>query len=88
MIKKLPVLALLLVLTTGCIGPNNAFDSVISWNSRATESKWWNELIFLPMSIVAEFALIGDYLIFNSIEFWGGENPIQEPQPFSPQNEL
>ena len=75
---------------TSCIGPNNAFDGASSWNSRATDSKWWNELIYIGMWVVPVYplALTGDVLIFNSIEFWGGENPIGEPDPYTPQNDL
>lgn len=61
---------------TSCIGPNNAFEATTHWNRNMHESKWVRELVFIPMTIVHGFALWGDYLIFNSIEFWGGENPI------------
>ena len=73
---------------TSCVGPNNAFNGLSSWNSRVTESKWGNELIYLGMWIIPvyEIALLCDGLVFNSIEFWGGKNPIDAPAAFSPQN--
>jgi hypothetical protein len=83
----LPALAATL-LGSACIGPNNAFRSVHSWNTRATDSKWWNEAIHVGMWIVPvyELTLFGDIVIFNSIEFWGSENPIKEPEPAKPVN--
>ncbi len=69
---------------TSCVGPNNAFNTINTWNGRVTESKWLNELIYVGMWIVPvyEIALAADSLIFNSIEFWGAENPIKEADDF------
>lgn len=84
------LLALLLTVTLGatsCIGSNNAFNGLNSWNSRVTENKFVNELIFFGMWWVPvyEFALLGDVLIFNTIEWWSGSNPIGAPEPFTKQ---
>ncbi len=67
------------LLGSSCLGPNNAFDSLTHWNRHATDNKWLNELIFIPFSFVIGLGLMGDYLIFNSFEFWGAENPIDPP---------
>lgn len=69
------------LLTTSCLGPNNAFNSLNHWNHNVSESKWVNELVFLGLIIIPVYPLFlwGDYIIFNSIEFWGGENPIAPP---------
>ena len=71
------------VLATGlfassCIGPNKAFNGIADWNAEVTDNKWTNELIHLACWIVPVYpiALWGDIVIFNSIEFWGGDNPI------------
>ncbi len=87
----LPFVLALTMLGTSCIGPNNAFRGLGSWNTRATDSKWWNEVIWLGLWIVPAYplALAGDVVIFNSIEFWGGENPFGEPSSGpTPQNEI
>lgn len=81
-------LALGICLTaTSCIGPNNAFNRLSTWNSTLSDSKWVNELAFLGLHIVPVYQLwlAGDCLIFNSIEFWTGNNPIDKAQPFKPQ---
>lgn len=66
---------------TSCLGPNNAFDRLNHWNDNVTESKWVNELIFLGLNIIPVygFAYLGDIVIFNSMEFWGADNPIAPP---------
>lgn len=69
------------LLASSCLGPNNAFNSLNHWNKNVTESKWANEGIFLVLNIIPVYgiAYLGDIVIFNSIEFWGGENPIPAP---------
>lgn len=77
------------LLSTSCIGPNNAFNGIHSWNSRVSDSKWVNELVHIGCWIIPVYglALFGDIVLFNSIEFWGGENLVGPPsQPFQPVN--
>lgn len=79
--RLLPLSLLTALFATGCIGPNHAFRGVHSWNTRATDSKWANTFIHIGLWVlpVYELALLGDIVIFNSIEFWGGNNPLNEP---------
>ena len=67
--------------TSSCLGPNNAFNSVHHWNQNVSEDRWVNEAIHLGCVIlpVYGFAYLGDIVIFNSIEWWGGDNPIDAP---------
>lgn len=79
---KKSLLAAALALTmlgTSCLGPNNAFNNLNKWNMKVTENKWGNEGIFLVLNIIPVYGLFyfGDIVIFNSIEFWGGSNPIE-----------
>jgi hypothetical protein len=73
--------------TPSCIGPNNAYNGVNNWNSKLSDSKFVNELAYLGLHIVPvyPFALLGDMLIFNSVEFWTGTNWIEKPEAFRPQ---
>jgi hypothetical protein len=75
------ILALSL-LGPSCVGGYRLFRGVASWNTRATDSKWWNEVIHLGLWIIPvyEITLLGDMLIFNSIEFWSGSNPLTDPE--------
>jgi hypothetical protein len=66
------------LLLSGCLGQNALFDRVQDWNATATEEKFVNQGIsfvfwWLP---VYGLTLLGDVIIFNSVEFWTGENPI------------
>lgn len=67
------------MLGAGCLGPNNAFNGLHAWNMKVTDNKWGNEGIFLVLNIIPVYGLFyfGDIVIFNSIEFWGGKNPIE-----------
>jgi len=73
-----------LVATTACYGPFNVTKSLHKWNGQIKGSdpvadKWMRELVFLGLVIlpVYEFAALGDAIIFNSIEFWTGNNPVK-----------
>lgn len=72
------VLALSLFIS-GCYGPFNLTRQLHAWNGRVGD-KYVNELVFLALTIlplpVYGFAVVGDMVIFNSIEFWTGRNPV------------
>jgi len=68
-----------LAMAPGCYGPFTLTKSLHEWNGEIGE-KWVNELVFLGLIILPVYgiATIGDALIFNSIEFWTGENPLDD----------
>jgi len=57
-----------------------------------TENRWGREGIFLGLSVlwVYRITAILDLFVFNSVEFWSGENPItKQPAMVNiPQEEL
>jgi len=67
-----------LVGSTGCFGSYGATTALWKFNDGATGNKWLNWLIFLGLNIVPVYPLflLGDLLIFNTIEFFTGSNPI------------
>jgi hypothetical protein len=71
-------------LSTSCLGPDNAYRSIRNWNANLSDQDWVNELVFLGITIIPVYgiALIGDVLIFNTINYWTGDNPIGDPGPF------
>jgi hypothetical protein len=89
--KKLAIALTLcaLMIGTSCVGSYRAFNSLASWNTRASDSKWLNELINLGLYIIPVYELffIGDMLIFNSLEFWTGKNPLSEPEKYNEGSE-
>lgn len=81
--KKMKVKALTFALCasfmfSSCIGSFSLWHSVLEWNEQTTDNKFVNELIFIALNIVPVYgiAAFADIVVFNSIEFWTGENPV------------
>jgi hypothetical protein len=73
-----------LTVTTACFGPFNLTRNVYHWNSGIKGSgevsdKWMKEFVFFVMIIIPVymFATLLDAFIFNSIQFWTGDNPVK-----------
>lgn len=82
--KKIIAASALALGATGCLGPNNAANSLMNWNAEVTDQDWVNEAIFVGMYLIPIYPLAyaGDIAIFNTIEYWSGGNPIDAPGPF------
>ena len=89
-IKAATLASLLLLgsLSSGCYGPFNLTRNLHHWNG-SIENKWGREGVFLVLAIIPVYGIcmLGDAIIFNSIEFWGGENPIK-PSAMGPADEM
>lgn len=83
MIKKATIFILALLTLTGCMGRNALGGKVMKWNLEVTEDRWNREWVFLGLWITLVYPICGflDLLIFNSIEFWTGENNINGQSP-------
>ena len=75
------MLAAALLASSGCYGPFNLTRRLYNWNGQAAQGKWEKELIFLVLAYVPVYglAIFGDAIIFNSMEFWTGKNPVDAP---------
>jgi hypothetical protein len=64
-------------LLTACTGSFTLTKKVHNFN-RDFDEKWVEECVFLAFVIVPVYAVttLGDALIFNSLEFWTGDNPM------------
>lgn len=68
----------------GCLGSSAGASSSfclvrknLKMNREITDNKWINEILFIiPGYLVHGIATFRDVIIFNSFEFWTGENPI------------
>jgi len=76
-----------LTVSTACYGPFNLTRNVYHWNSGVKGSgevsdKWMKELVFFGMIVVPVymFSALLDAFIFNSIQFWSGDNPVKMTQ--------
>ncbi len=63
--------------SSGCYGPFYLTRKVWEWNGQVG-GKWANEVAYLVLTWLPVYGIAGlaDAVIFNSIEFWGGENPM------------
>jgi hypothetical protein len=71
-------LALVLASSTGCIGTFALGEKVKKANLTVVENRWGREGIFLALNLlwVYRICAVFDLFIFNSIEFWSGENVV------------
>lgn len=75
--KVVPLLLIATILVTGCTGPFLLTKQVHEWQT-GFENKWVSEAAFLGCIILPVYSLstLADAIIFNSVEFWTGENPM------------
>ena len=68
------------LLVSGCYGPFNLTRRLYRWNGQVG-TKWENEFVFLLLGLapVYSLAVAGDAVVFNSMEFWTGNNPVDPP---------
>jgi hypothetical protein len=83
MIKKILIVVLAATMLSGCMGHNALSKKVGRWNLRVAESRWGREGIFVGLwiTLVYPICFILDVLLFNSVEFWSGENSINGKSP-------
>ena len=64
--------------SVGCIGGNAVFHKVHEFNRGVSDNKFIQEIVFLVFNILPVYGIawFGDLIIFNSIEFWTGDNPM------------
>ena len=70
--------------SASCLGPDNAYRSVKNWNAELANEDWINEALYIGMHILPVYPLLllGDIVVFNTIGYWSGENPINDPGDF------
>lgn len=68
------------VFASGCYGPFYLTRKVWKFNGEVSDNKWIVEVVFLVCSWLPVYgvAVLADAIIFNSVEFWGGKNPMAE----------
>ncbi len=79
-LKKLSVIfltAILFVQLSGCYGSFTVTKKLYNWNGKVGD-KFVNTAVMWVMFIIPAYEIAGaaDLLIFNTIEFWTGKNPV------------
>ena len=83
--KTLFAAALTLGITgSSCLGPNNAYNSILNWNAELSDTDVVNELVFLGLTIIPVYGITLwiDIIVFNTIDYWAGGHVISNPGPF------
>jgi len=70
------VLTVSTVSTTGCWGSFALTKKAYDFNNKFWGNKFISWIVYLILFWVAGITLFADSLIFNSVEFWTGKNPI------------
>ncbi|MGN0834839.1 MAG: DUF3332 family protein [Candidatus Spyradosoma sp.] len=88
--KKIAIIATAIasaLVLSGCLGDSNktsdtfvCIKAVYKYNTgEISQNKWVNEILFIiPGGLCYFVGSILDVIIFNSIQFWSGSNPIAE----------
>ena len=65
---------------SGCYGPFNLTRRLYQWNGQIN-GKWEKEFVFILLAWAPVYGLtvVGDAVVFNSMEFWTGKNPVDPP---------
>lgn len=64
---------------SSCIGSYTLFNKFAKWETHMTNNKFVNAIVgFIITPFVGTVCLVGDSLIFNTIEFWSGNNPLAD----------
>ncbi len=78
--KKFMIAIMLLSFAgVGCTGSFMLTKKVYNWH-RSASDKWYDEFGFLVCTILPIYGIstFADAIIFNSIEFWTGNNPVDD----------
>ena len=77
--KFIATLVLVCFTSMGCTGSFTLTKKVYNWH-RSQSDKWSDEFGFLVCALLPIYGIstFADALVFNSIEFWTGKNPVQE----------
>jgi hypothetical protein len=81
MIIKLLSAVLLISLLTGCMGQMGLTKEATKLNLKVVDNRYARAGVYILASPVYGVTSFLDLLIFNSVEFWTGKNPITGKSP-------
>jgi hypothetical protein len=78
--KRLLIIMVLTVMSvgllSGCVGSNAITQKVMKFNIEVVDNRYARGGVNFLLAPVYGLSVAGDTLIFNSIEFWAGKNPL------------
>lgn len=78
-VKKVAIVAVVASLTTtlsACVGSNAVTDKVMQFNLEVVDNRYARGGVNILLTPVYALTLAVDIVVFNSLEFWTGENPL------------
>jgi hypothetical protein len=67
-----------------CLGPDRLYNSVKNWNAELSPDDWVEEVVFLGFHIIPVYGIawLVDVVAINTIGYWSGDYPVNDPGPF------
>jgi len=77
------VLVALIPAAGGCFGRFELTRKLYGFNQGVSDDRWVRWLVFLGMAVfpIYEWGFLIDAVFANSVEFWGGRNPLAAAEP-------
>ncbi len=73
---KVSAVAAIVVALSGCVGSNAVTGKLMEFNVKAVDNRYARGGLNILMTPIYGLTVAADYVIFNSLEFWTGKNPI------------
>jgi len=66
--------------STGCLGPNKAWNGLHDWNMQVSDNDIVKELVFLGITIIPVYSLayLADIIVLNTIDYWSNDMTISD----------
>jgi predicted small secreted protein len=75
-ISKVVALAVVSVALSGCVGSNAVTGYLMKFNVKAVDNRYARGGLNMLLAPAYGLTVAADYLVFNSLEFWTGSNPL------------
>ncbi|CDT85318.1 conserved hypothetical protein [Vibrio coralliirubri] len=75
-ISKVVALAVVSVALSGCVGSNAVTGYLMKFNIKAVDNRYARGGLNMLLAPAYGLTVAADYLVFNSLEFWTGSNPL------------
>ncbi|HAS6052678.1 DUF3332 domain-containing protein [Vibrio vulnificus] len=75
-ITKVVALSVAAMALSGCVGSNAVTGYVMGFNLKAVDNRYARGGLNMLLAPVYGVAIAADYIVFNSLEFWTGKNPL------------
>lgn len=77
-LTKIVIVTTLATALTACVGSNAVTTKVMTFNLEAVDNRYARGGLNLLMAPVYALSVATDAIVFNSVEFWAGENPLNK----------